>query len=494
MAGATGTIGLMDATAAPSPGKAAEAALSEIGGTADAVLRLRIHDSSRVEWSASIPLPVDRKLAYQIDARLEVPAAASRQAPWDHLQVLTRLDGTSDVARSANVTVDVLRRGAVTLNQMLSRARDGFARHCRAPPPEVSAFEGGGTGFLLVWLEAALRAVRDAREKLIHGAKDEGPAIARERALIDEFASVRLLDMLADAQRAVAEAPAGARETVASRIAHALREELDYRSRNGLLRPRADSPQELDAYLSRAARLKKHFEEVLFLERETEPLDERMQQWMGTVGALIGGMAAFILLQVSITLRRPGPVQLGWSIATLALLAGAGYAARHRMREWGRSWLAGKVYRFHAQRITRCRIPARRLATREVLVEAREWCHEATSSRPDPLHPEAGASLPATHVQYVHKGVVLPQRELAEAGVRRVRHIFRYDLSPLFPRLDDDLKPVPVMEGDGEVRFVEVPRSYRIPVELSVTFAGERHAEKAEIVADKNGLRRIEQG
>jgi hypothetical protein len=471
-----------------------EVALSEIGGAAEAALKLRIHDSSRIEWSVSVPLPADRRLSYEIEARLEVPAtAASRHAPWDQLQVLSRLDGPTDIARSPDVTVDSLRRGAVTLTQMLARAREGFARHCRTvASSQLSDFEGGERGFLLIWLEAALRAVREAREELTRGQAQDAPLIVRERALIDEFVSVRLLEMLADAQRVLREAPPAARERSEVRIAQALRDEFAYREQRGLLHARPDSPEELDAYISRAARLKKHFEEVLFLERETEQLDERMQQWMGTVGALIGGIAAFLPIQIALTRRPPGPIELGWGLAALALLAGIGYAARHRMREWGRSWLAGKVYRFHAQRITRCRVPARRLATREVLVEAREWCHQTTSSRPDPLNPEAGASLPATQVRYVHKGAVLPQSELAAAGVRRVRHIFRYDLSPLFPRLDDDLKPVPVLGEDGAVRFVGVPRSYRVPIELRLAFASERYEDKAEIVLDKNGLRRIE--
>ena len=483
----------MDTALAPLPREPAEAALSEIGGTAEAALKLRIHDSARIEWSASVPLPAERKLGYEIEAQLELPmTAASRQAPWEYLQTLTRLEGPADVARSPDVTVDALRRGAVTLTQMLARAREGFARHCQMASSQAGTFEGGEMSFLLIWLEAALRAVRDAREKLIRAEAHEAPLITRERALIDEFASIRLLDMLADARRAVADAPADARQVIESRIAQALRDEFAYREHKGLLRARPDSPEELEAYLSRAARLKKHFEEVLFLERETEQLDERMQQWMGTVGALLGGMATFVLLQTAVTFRRPGRVEVGWSLVALALLAGIGYAARHRMREWGRSWLAGKLYRFHAQRVTRCRVPARRLVTRDVLVEAREWCHQSTSSHPDPLNPEAGASLPATHVRYVHKGALLPQRALAAAGVRRVRHIFRYDLSPLFSRLDDELKPVPVTGEDGAVRFVGVARSYRIPIELRLTFAGERHEEKAEIVIDKSGLRRIE--
>jgi hypothetical protein len=477
---------------APTHPSADQAAVSEIETDEEAPLRLRIHDSSRFEWSVSLPLPSDRKLDYRIEASLEIPSSAvASYAPWDQLRTVTRLDGPAGVANPQDL--DALRRGAVTLTQMLARARDGFNRHCRAASsePEAAAALGGEKSFLLVWLEAALRAVREAREKLTHGAPDEPPSILRERLLVDEYASVRLLDMLGDAQRALEQTREGpAREALQNRLTEALRSEIDYRASKDFLQPAAGAPDQLEAWLARAARLKKHFEEVLFLDRETSQLDERVQQWLGTFGALLGGVLAFAALQIAVLLRPPGRVELSWGLGVVALLAGIGYAARNRMREWGSSWLAGKVDRFHAQRITRCRVPARRLPSRDLLIEAREWCLQSTSSGPDPLHPEAGASLPETRVRYIHRGKVLPHRELSKAGVRRVRHIFRYDLSPLFSRLEDDLKSVPVTEAGG-LRFVEVPRSYRVPVQVAVEREGRRDEERVEIVLNKSGLQRI---
>jgi hypothetical protein len=485
----------------------AEVALSEIGGTGDLPLRLRIHDSSRFEWTLSIPLPPARKVAYDLLVQLEIPTGAvGRQNPWEQLQTFSRLDGPTGVSTSHDVTVDALRRGAVTLTQMLARARDGFARHCKAlfdmqggteaEGPAAKGFEGGEKGFLLIWLEAALKAVHDAREKLVTRDAGEPPEIVRERELVDEYVSVRLLEMLAESQRSLQSAarsgaPAELTDGVRARIEEALRDEFAYRERKKFLRAEMRSDAGVDAYLARAARLKKHFEEVLFLDRETEQLDERVQQWMSTLGALLGGIVAFVAIQVALTHRRPGPIEVGWGLATLAMIAGLGYAARHHLRELGRGWLAGKVVRFHAQRISRCRVPSRRLPSKDVIVEAREWCHQATTSRPDPLNPEAGASLRITHVHYLHKGVVHPQRELAGAGVKSVRHIFRYDLSSLFPRLDDDRKLVPVIDGNGQVSVIEAMRKYRVRVDVRATFAGERHEHKAEIVLDKNGLQGI---
>ena len=84
----------------------AEVALSEIGGTGDLPLRLRIHDSSRFEWTLSIPLPAARKVAYDLRVQLEVPTGAvGRQNPWEQLQTFSRLDGPTGVATSRDVTL-----------------------------------------------------------------------------------------------------------------------------------------------------------------------------------------------------------------------------------------------------------------------------------------------------------------------------------------------------------------------------------------------------
>jgi hypothetical protein len=188
---------------------------------------------------------------------------------------------------------------------------------------------------------------------------------------------------------------------------------------------------------------------------------------------------------------RDAPRGVGWGLVALALLTGLTYALREHITGRGSSWLRGKMVRFHTQRVLRCRVPARRLPERDVLVEAREWCRLTTRSRPDPLNPEAGASLPATKVEYRHEGVVHPHAELWATGVRRVLHLFRYDLSPILPRLDGSAKQVPVAGAGGEVTFVASPRRYQVPIAIELTFGGERHEERAALVLDRDGLRRL---
>jgi hypothetical protein len=176
----------------------------------------------------------------------------------------------------------------------------------------------------------------------------------------------------------------------------------------------------------------------------------------------------------------------------VALLAAAAYAVRDRLKEIGRSWLRGKMYRFHAQRVSRLRVPARRSLGREVIVRAREWCNETTRATPDRLNPEAGASMQTTLIEYLHRGVMASSTLLREVGASRVRHVFLYDLSPLFPRLHDAVKRVPVVEPDDHVHFVDAPRRYRVPLRVRVSHAGQHYEERAVVVLDKHGLRRLE--
>jgi hypothetical protein len=149
------------------------------------------------------------------------------------------------------------------------------------------------------------------------------------------------------------------------------------------------------------------------------------------------------------------------------------YATKDRIKEMGRAWISGNVHRFYAQRVARYRAPAKRLKGRDVIVTARESCDQRVLSHPDPLNPESGASVPVTVIRYDHRGQVFPRPALAKQGVRRIKHVFRYDLSPLFTRLDDAVKPVPVLDaGTHRVRFAQAPRCYRVPVQVRVKCGG----------------------
>ena len=471
----------------------------------DAEVRVGIHDASRLEWSASVPLPDGEPLRYELEAVLEIPSNAfAKHAPWDQLQAFTRLDGPAEPVRAGDaVTIDALRRTALGIATRLSRASDGFARDCRlagsllerTPPTDLDER-------LLGWLESALSIATDARKSHVPPRGADKAELARERRLVDEYVSVRLLEFLAGTERALASlldsrAPhAQAFPPVVARveaaIADALEAELRYRAAEGYVRADAGSPVALERYLDRASQLKKHFQEVLFLEPEIFQVAERIHHYAAGIAALLASSWAFAA-QIFIIGKAPTTTTIGSGLLLLGAIGGMVYVLKDRMKEVGRTWIAGNVHRFYAQRVARYRAPVRRLATRDVIVSARESFDQATESHPDPLNPQSGARLQSTVIRYVHKGVVSPQPSLTTDGVRRIKHVFRYDLSPLFARLDDSVKQVPVLDlAPRRVRFVDAPRCYRLPVRLKLTCHGQTTSETMTLVVHKRGLDRLE--
>jgi hypothetical protein len=487
-------------TAAPMPTFPTDVG-DEAGGRAR--VRLGIRDASRFEWSVSLPLPAQGHLTYEVACRFELPWTGSRFSPWDQLQGVTRLEGLSTIGTSEDTTIDALRQRALALVAMLQRTREGFARHCRALATGEVHGDLLAHEFLTVWLDAALTALAEARAGVSRASSSDSPEISRERALADEFVSVRLLDWLADAQcvtdATVRGIPSPSPEVVVAlsavneRLTRALDAELSYRTSRGFLRADPDSPPMLERYVERSGRLKKHFQELLVLDREVHHINERVQQWLTSAAALFAG-ALYFVMQLVLS-RFPGTWShsLGAGLTLLALLGGLAYAIRDRLKELGRAWLTGKVYRYHAQRVVRSRVSGDRLSTRDVVVEAREWCNETSIRRPDPLNPESGAVLRLTLVEHLHHGRVMAQAALTSSGVRRVKQVFRYDLSPLFPNLQDVVKSVPVVDPETHrARFVDAPRRYQIPVRIALKMAGDEEERAAMLVIDKHGIVRLD--
>jgi hypothetical protein len=468
--------------------------------------RLSIHDASRLEWSVGVPLPARSPSTYTIEVEMEIPSNAfARHTPWDQLQQFTRLDGSDIVSIDSSVVdIDALRRGAVALANRMARASDGFARHCVFA---ASLFRHSANDdleeTLTVWLDAAVAMAEEARSKLVSSHPGEAIELVRERGLVDEFVSVRLLEMLAGAERGLgvlkdsrsphAEKYLPAVASVESRISCALEKETDRRAERGYVCPDPLSPADLEAYLERASRLKKHFQEVLFLQAEVYQVAERLHHWVAAFVALLASTWAFVW-QIALMNRGPSASStVGSGIVLVAVVAGLIYATKDRLKELGRNWISGHVHRLYAQRVTRFRAPARRFPGREVIVAVRESFDQRVEHLPDPLNPESGATVPLTTLRYSQKGSISPLPALAASGVRRIKHVFRYDLSPLFSRLDDAVKSVPVLDrATRRMCLTAAPRCYRIPLRLRVRSGSQLWEENVTVVLHKGGLDRIE--
>jgi len=469
-------------------------------------LRVDVHDASRLEWIVAVPLPPEGKLSYTVDVQLEIPANVfAPHTAWAQLQSWARLDGpVGRVGPNDDVTIDGLRRAAIAFAHRLMVAHDGFARHCRlAGALSANTPLDDLVDKLDLWLGVATATVCDARDQLVGAGAGESAELRRERALVDEYVSVRLLDTLAGAQRDLAWLKASrhaarharAIASAETRIADALAAEIEYRQEHDYAWADPSSPAALERYLDRASSLKKHFQEVLFLESDIYQVAERIHHWVAAFVALLASTWAFVW-QIALLNHRPSTgSQVGSGIVLLATLAGVVYATKDRIKEIGRSWISGNVHRFYAQRVARWRAPVRRLPGRDVIVSARESFDQSVVSRPDPLNPASNATVLSTVIRYKHSGLVTAHSALRSSGVQGVKHIFRYDLSPLFARLDDTVKQVPVLDAvTRKVRFVDAPRCYRVPVRAHVRCAGTSREVDACLVLHKRGLDRIEMG
>jgi hypothetical protein len=471
----------------------------------DAAIRIGIHDASRLEWSVSLPFPREgRRTQYAIRVELQIPSnVLARHSPWNQIQSFTRLDGPADGLQNGDaVSIDALRRGALSLAHKLARASEGFARYCRLASSVMLETPPADTDLVLMaWLDSSLRAVDEARERLCAASENEAPELVRERQLVDEYASVRLLEMLAGFERALtaikpsrhADALAPVVSMLDVRIADALENELARRAELGFISADSASTAELERYLDRASRLKKHFQEVLFLEPDRFEVAQRLHHWVAAFVALVASSWAFVW-QIVLTKTHLGAgTTIGSGLAVVALVVGVVYAAKDRIKEVGRAWISGHVHRLYAQRVARFRAPRKRLPSRDFIVTARETIDQSTTNLPDTLNPESGATIPAILIRYDQKGTIEPKNALVDQGVSRIKHVFRYDLSPIFARLDDATKPVPVLDSETRrVRFMEAPRCYRVPVRIEVRTRDGHSEETATVVLHKGGLERLE--
>lgn len=468
-------------------------------------VRVAVHDTSRLEWSLSLPLPEDKPATYSLRVEMQIPQNAFvRHLPWDQMQAFTRLDGPAIAAVGDVVTIDALRRGALAMANQLARASDGFKRHCRlAASLFATATHSELEDALTIWIEAAVRIAEESRERLTRPEPDEASELTRERKLVDEYVSVRLFEMLAGAERALSnvvesKSPHATRlapviAEVQARVAQALADELAYREKHGFANADPASAHALERYLDRASRLKKHFQEVLFLEQETFQIAERAYHWIAAFVAVLASTWAFAW-QIALMNQANTATTVSSGVVVLAIVAGLVYAGKDRIKEIGRNWMTHRVQRvWGAQRISRYRAPHRRLPGRDIVVSARESWSQSVANLPDPLNPECGASTAMTVLTYEHRGDVIPNAQLIGSGVRRVKHVFRYDLSPLFARLDDATKPVPVLDdASRRVRFIDAPRCYRLPVAVTIEAGEQTYTERATLVLHKRGLERLE--
>ncbi|HEX8951839.1 MAG TPA: hypothetical protein VF945_08330 [Polyangia bacterium] len=476
----------------------------------DVRLWLGVHDLSRIEWTAAVQIPTSGDRRYDVQLAVDVPATMfPSHSVWEHLQIFTRLqspaeEGPLEIERE---DIEELRRDTLGVTHRLKRLAQRFERSCVAaaaqlreePDPELPQTLTDVVG-------QAVDLVAEMRVALAVGG-DVRQEVRRECVLADEFLSHGLIDFFAGCERAVDETLFSDKSTVKEStspwsedlrclLAEGLSEELVHRRGKGYITPHADGNAELAAFLERASRLKKHFQDVLYLDVEAWFVDSRVRNYTGVVAA---SLAAFMWLSFTLLPIGPG-TRAGIGVGTFAVVFALAYAIKDRIKELTRGWITGRLMRLYGQRMVTLKLPARIDTTRPVLLETRETFDvdsESLAAVNDlrEVHAAADIGAPKRVVQlkFRMRAVLHASATLERAHIYSIKHIFRYDLSPIFARLDNAVKQVPVLDANRRVRFADAPREYRFPARIVFQpVGGETIEHHAYIVASKRGIERIE--
>ena len=461
-------------------------------------LKIEAHDASRVEWSIYIPLPHGKELhEAEVDLRLEFPENV--YAPhdgWDHLQILARLSSPDeDTIPGEPLTFDGVRRASLAVARRMKLLRESLPRaavaHALNPMPVAPSLARD----LERILDQAVSLLSQARITLVAPQPTDSPELLRERKLADEFLSGQLLELLTGADETCERmlAPSGlpgyraVAQKLRERVAELLAFELAEREKKGETLPDAGDPEALAGFLDRAAQLKKHFQEVLFLEPEAQMVDQAARNWVG----LSGAATAFVIYFGLQMLQTSAAAQASLGIGTLITVGAIAYALKDRMKELTRQWLAGKLSHLYANRLFTLREPAKFDRNRNIVLRARESLAQDRVGRPDPLNPGTGAEQRTITVHYKMRARVTRLKGATGTVFERVKMVFRYDLAAILTRLDDSTKRVPVQAGGG-VRFADAPRLYRVPMAVSVTTPQGNELRQVVIVLQRHGIARIQ--
>lgn len=468
------------------------------------LLYLGVHDTSRLEWIVDLDLPeAGEETEVEIEMGLEIPAQTYiEHDPWERLQLLARLGSpsseTGDVDRLAGV--DSLRRAALAAAHRAKTARRDIIRTLHGRSDDAPRDPAALAEEISEAVIDALTELRASRDDLHRSRPEEAESLAHQRALAAEFLSNHAIDLISRTQRAIDDrlarlhiGPRSETDEVLARLrpllARALAEELRYRASQGFPSPEGGDPHETERYLYRASSLKKHFQEILFLDVRSELANRRFSQWVSVVAAIFAALSAIPL--TIFLIGGHGAKGLGLGLSSSIFIVILAYGIRERVKEGVRGWL-NKVTK-GVGRLTEMVLPSRATGAPLRVLRGRESFQTLRSRREDPLYPDLGATLPVIALRYQMNATVHRDPRLRWHGVERAKLVYRYDLSPLFSRLHDATEKVPVLAEDGQtLRFTEAPRTYRMPVELRLRTGDRSVTRRGMLVAHKNGLVRVE--
>ena len=457
----------------------------QIDSAVEPRLKLRVLDRSRIEWVATVPCPPQgEKRRYEVVCRLDVPDHLWRDhEPLRRFRARSRLQAPSKAARAASrlSPVDAVRHQTLLASRRFKRSGRRVLRVLRRAQRkgQLSKRRDEAVATRITTLHAALIAATRELERIGY---DGDLAVEREVALGREFLSARALTFAALALarvEPVAPGRSGPLDAPVTRaaLAELVRAERADRKARGEVVASAADPDSQRGFLRRYAALKKHFHSLLFLEAEVFEPDAKLSNWIAALVAVLASTWAFTW-QIAYMNEALQSRQTLISLLSTGLVAGLLYAVKDRIKDLGKRWLSRWLRDTYADRVVHLYLPGTSPGRDTRVASSVEQIGVEARLDADPLNPSLGASRPVHTVQVRMRMQQFGLGAQRSWGVRALKHVMRYDLSPLLPRMEERPRYVVVddADADGAGAVAAVGKSWSMPVRV------ELHDEHGEVV------------
>lgn len=357
-----------------------------------------------------------------------------------------------------------------------------------------------------------LREWRRLRSEVASSGPDFCPAVRAEMSLADEYCSYAFRDgmalflmILPDLSEVMT---GGEVRGLQRRVKIFLRFERWYARNQKFRWMEPDGSQDLmEAYVTRRSSLKKHMQQVLYLDLRTRPMFAFQQQLGGMLAAAVAAMWAAVA-DVVIRSRSSGgghSSALGMSGFVFMTALIIAYVLKDRIKELGKSYFSGKFL----ARIpdNSCNIEYHNSSGADIDIgEINEYTRFVSPTgiprsisrlRAKMLDVDNAASYNIIHYK---KRINLDPTALSKLlhPVKAVHDILRLNIQSFLIRLDDVLHEEFAFHPSGEVVSVMMPKVYYLDLILRYSwgkderFPRERSFEFIRLVLNKNGLTRVD--
>lgn len=337
-------------------------------------------------------------------------------------------------------------------------------------------------------------------------------AVRAEMSLADEYCSYAFRDGLALLLMVLPELSQVVSFdeilTLQRKIRVYLRFERWYAKRHKFRWIEPDGPQDLmESYVTRRSSLKKHMQQVLYLDLRTRPMFA-FQQQLG--GMLAAGMAATwaVTAEIGIRGRSAGAAGFGSLGTTSFFFITAlifAYVLKDRIKELGKNYFSGKF--FIKIPDNSCNIEYHSSSGADIdLGTISEFTRFVQPGRiPGSIRKLRGKMLDVENpggynIIHYKKRISLDPRAMTKLlhPVKAVHDILRLNIQSFLIRLDDVLHEEFAFRPSGEVVSVMMPKVYYLDLILRYSWGKpngmprERSFEFIRLVLNKNGLTRVD--